>query len=599
MSNDHLKSYFDYYLKLNSPGYAVLVTGEWGSGKTYQTLNAIPKEIQCHVSLFGISNTREIYSSVFAKMYPGKNFAKKAVNLTKDITSEIDGITFGAGAFIGNLLDSMIKESVDKDKVIIFDDLERCPLDNKEVLGVINQYVEHHQCRVIILAHDKKIHDDFLKSKEKIIGHTIKVTPQIDEAGDVFFSSNYKINNFKKIKPVILDSFTKTGCQSLRVLKYVINDCERLLNCLEPKHIKNIDAMQSLFITFCIINSEYRIGNLTYNDIEGIHENYNEISFRLNDDEFKEENLNEHQKRMVTFLRKYNEFEIISSLIDYQLLSKIMETGDFPKNKIISSINTSNYFINKQKTPAWLTIISFDRVDDDIINDAINELFENIKTLKLTDIGELIHSFCILYMLSENNIIDMDFDELERFEKDYINSIFDAGLLPSVPLVEGVLDDDVYERSYGHMYWIRKSYENHVENVITHLKQKRKETLLHQYPSFSKEILTALEYDIEKFKYIILGSASEPGIYSQIDILNSISHDDFLISWLMLPVEHWDKVRMVLNARYKRAQYNLLQKEKDWIYGLCVSLMLEAQTLSGLQRSRIERLIPYSALRAF
>ena len=31
---DPLKSYLDYYIDLDRPGYAVLVTGDWGVGKT-------------------------------------------------------------------------------------------------------------------------------------------------------------------------------------------------------------------------------------------------------------------------------------------------------------------------------------------------------------------------------------------------------------------------------------------------------------------------------------------------------------------------------------------------------------------------------------
>ncbi|WP_420169959.1 P-loop NTPase fold protein, partial [Morganella morganii] len=34
--NSNLKNYLDYYTKLENPGYALLITGGWGSGKTYQ-----------------------------------------------------------------------------------------------------------------------------------------------------------------------------------------------------------------------------------------------------------------------------------------------------------------------------------------------------------------------------------------------------------------------------------------------------------------------------------------------------------------------------------------------------------------------------------
>lgn len=123
-------------------------------------------------------------------------------------------------------------------------------MSNKEIFGVINQYIEHHQCKVIILAHDKETHNDFIKTKEKIIGHTIQIEPQIDDAAGVFFSEKFKLNNFNAIKPVIIGAFLKTNCKSLRILKYLINDCHRLLECLEPIHLKthysNESALQFL-----------------------------------------------------------------------------------------------------------------------------------------------------------------------------------------------------------------------------------------------------------------------------------------------------------------------------------------------------------------
>ncbi|RCW97060.1 MULTISPECIES: hypothetical protein [Kosakonia] len=599
MNENNLENFLDYYIRLNAPGYAVLITGEWGAGKTYQTLQFIPKEMQCHISLFGISNTSEIYNNVFAKMYPGKNLAKKVVNVTKDVTSEIQGVTFGAGAVIGNLLGAVIKQQVDKSKVIIFDDLERCPLKNEEILGVINQYVEHHQCRVIIIAHDKKIHDDFVQSKEKVIGHTIRITPKIDEAGTYFFQKKYRLNKFNSIKPVILNAFKKTECQSLRILNYIINDCDRLLKCLEPKHIKNTEAMVLLFTNFAIIDTEFRQGNISFSDIENLQNHYfNYIASQTNKD-LQSDRLDEHQKRMAVFFGKYNEFDIATSLINYNLLAKIVDSGDYPINEILQSINFSRFFIAGQKNRPWQIIINFDKMDDAIVNKAIEEAFDQLSHFKIIDLGDLLHTFHLFFMLSDKNAIPHRFDQLVALEKDYIDSLLKKGLLSPSPIIKNVLDEDIYERSHGHMYWSSDSYYSEIDEVIQYLKQKRDDAMLALYPTFADEILNALETNIDKFKHIIIGDSGEQGKYSQIDIFRIIPQEDFLIRWLMLPIEQWDKVRMILNIRYRNAAYNMLQNEKYWLYGLCVSLKLEANMQTGLGRSRIERLVPIAALKAF
>lgn len=70
---------------------------------------------------------------------------------------------------------------MDNSKTIVFDDLERCSINLEDLFGAINKYVEHHGCKVIVIAHDDKLNDELTDKKEKIFGQVIKVTPDIEE----------------------------------------------------------------------------------------------------------------------------------------------------------------------------------------------------------------------------------------------------------------------------------------------------------------------------------------------------------------------------------------------------------------------------------
>lgn len=599
MKKNNLELYLDYYLGLDSPGFAVLVTGEWGSGKTFQVLNSIPKELQCHVSLFGISDAQEVYSTVFAKMFPGKNFAKKLLDMTKDLSGELNGITFGAGSLASNILSPLIKLTVDRDKVIIFDDLERCPMLNKEIFGVINQYIEHHQCKVIILAHDKETHDDFIRTKEKIIGHTIQIEPQIDDAATVFFSGKFKLNNFNAIKPVILDAFIKTNCKSLRILKYVINDCNRLLECLEPIHLKNINAMKALFNFFCIVNIEHKMGNISTTDIEEIPQDYIQYAILLQHQEARGPEPNESMRKRIEFYRKYNDMDLRSDILDYTLTANIIKSGDYPKNEIIKSLSISKFFVQTFDNPPWLIIINFDDQESTLVRAAIFEMFDKLKKITMTDIGEILHSFCLSYMLSENGEISYRFDELFDMQTNYIDKLLEKELLLPEPLNPEPFSDDIYERSYSHKYWISDSYEDYINKIVNHLIKCRKIAKIKRYPIYANEIIEALDTNIDYFKQLLIGNSNEAGLYYNIDILNSIDPDDFIIHWLMLPIELWSKVGLILNVRYRGAAHNNLANEKQWLQKVSLNLIFEARLHAGLDRSRIERLVPYPALKSF
>ncbi|MBO1928550.1 hypothetical protein J4731_00355 [Providencia rettgeri] len=53
-------------------------------------------------------------------------------------------------------------------------------------MGVINNYIEHAGCKVIVIAHDGEIPTEFENIKEKVIGQTIKVKSDIHGALNTF-----------------------------------------------------------------------------------------------------------------------------------------------------------------------------------------------------------------------------------------------------------------------------------------------------------------------------------------------------------------------------------------------------------------------------
>lgn len=594
MFKTNLESYLDYYMTLKNPGFAVLVTGEWGSGKSHQVNKAIPLELQCKVSLFGINNTEEIYNTVFSKMYPGKHFAKKMIELTKDVTSEFSGVTLGAGSIIGGMITPLIKQTVDKDKVIIFDDLERCAIPNSEILGVINQYVEHHQCRVVILAHDKKTHTDFITTKEKIIGHTIKIDPQTDEAAASFFTYNRNLNRFTYLKSLIVDAFKKTECKSLRILKCVINDCNRLLSCLEPVHIKNTLAIQALFNYFCILNIEFRQGHLNVSDIENMPKDYSQLIMLTQTNDNESDDIKNSKKNLRALHKKYNEIEVRNRTIGNELLALMLETGKYPKKEIVESLNFSKFFIKNQKHPAWTIIINYDHLESDVVRNAIDEMFKDLKEFTVVEIQDIMHTFCLSYLLSDYKEIPQSFEELYSQQVEYIDNLLIKGLLPPEELRFNPFADKIYSRAKSYTYWIKDSYKPYVNEIIEHIKKSRKISQINKYPDYAKDILQALDTDLNRFNYLLLGDSKEAGIYSNIDILNTIPPEDFVLHWLILPVDSWERVYNILISRYSTASQTILNQEKDWLYEVCLNLHFEAQLNKGIDRARITRIFPYS-----
>lgn len=231
-TNEKLSSYISYYKNLNNPKYAVLIKGEWGVGKTHLINNLLKDDEKYYISLFGLTTVQEVHSAVFVKMYPARSRTRKLLNWFGNSSLKANDITLTLGPLIGNIANAIIKEKVDNSKPIVFDDLERCSIDLEDLFGVINKYVEHHECKVIVIAHDDKLKEDLTDKKEKIFGQIIKVSPDIDGAFKRFIARSKTPYAFDSIKDIVYKSFIASECKSLRVLDYIINDCARMLSCL-------------------------------------------------------------------------------------------------------------------------------------------------------------------------------------------------------------------------------------------------------------------------------------------------------------------------------------------------------------------------------
>ena len=135
-----------YYNSLKEPGFAVLVTGEWGTGKTHLMKELLPWEGDAkksyYVSFFGLKSTAEVDVALYAEMYPRLSAAEQRVKGVGEATRGVSGHGFGAGGLIGfasNLILAYMRKEIDTSKPIIFDDLERSSMaTNEEKLGGCN-----------------------------------------------------------------------------------------------------------------------------------------------------------------------------------------------------------------------------------------------------------------------------------------------------------------------------------------------------------------------------------------------------------------------------------------------------------------------------
>ncbi len=170
---DLVESILDY-VRSDYTDYAIMINGEWGSGKTHFWNNKIRKKIESlqlngrryttiYMSLYGISNLEEISKKIFIEttQLMDKNLRKfmdanGQTTIPEYAKTGIDMANFFGVTQNGDRVDYGEFFSTD-DKVLCFDDLERANVDVIDILGYINKFVEHDHIKTIIICNEKEL----------------------------------------------------------------------------------------------------------------------------------------------------------------------------------------------------------------------------------------------------------------------------------------------------------------------------------------------------------------------------------------------------------------------------------------------------------
>lgn len=585
--NEFLADYLSYYSTLNNPGYAVLVTGPWGIGKTYQVKKNISNQTICYVSLFGMTVTTEIYASVYVKMFPYKAKAKTFAKWFGSTSVKMEALTLGTNGLIGNVIDAVLKEEVDTTKIIVFDDLERCNININDVLGAINKYVEHHKCKVIVIAHDDAIEDDIANKKEKIFGQVLKVFPETKEAFNHFKAISKIPTAIEPIEKIIYDSFIASKCHSLRILQHTINDCARLLACLDTKHAKNSQILNELFLLFSAVVIAHKEGSLKEIDLQNRVHIYYTAALKKED---------KSSATLISLEKKYNQsglnLNITSKLIEDSDLINSVLNGYFNKQSINSTLNQCKYSVAPQEIRPWLKIMNFDSLETEIVSKAVKELEQKLETLDITDPNEILHSFNLLFMLSNVKEIEPTLNDILLKAKKYIRKIQFHNLFPE-PQSPRDYDDIGRTGSYGYSFWVQDEYRAMSGELIKNIIYETKIAYFKRYPNIIKTLKDALIHNTNDFCSMISKNSTGKGEYAYVSVLAYIKPHEFVDIWLSLDKSVWQKVRAALDSRYSAGELgNILAIESIWLKNVRMNLSHRASKLQGIDNLRILRLIP-------
>lgn len=177
MTTNEYNSYIKNYLENDKTQSAIMLTAPWGTGKSYYIRNDLSRFLEENklsyaiVSAYGLSSIADINKELFLEIKFqktkrqckwlatfGKTIATGAVGIGKTLLKNIAHIDIDF-----DLSEPNYKKLYDlvnlKDKLIIFEDIERSSVDIIEFLGYVNSLVEQDGVKVLLVANEQ----EFLK----------------------------------------------------------------------------------------------------------------------------------------------------------------------------------------------------------------------------------------------------------------------------------------------------------------------------------------------------------------------------------------------------------------------------------------------------
>ena len=595
MSTD-LEHYLEYYTTDHLPGYAVLVTGDWGVGKTHQVKHCLTDTKHLYISLFGLPTVDAIRLAVLSTLAT-HNVDLKGKSIT-NVLPELGNVVSNLEPFkpLGRLAqgvaESLLTGTLRENYVIVFDDLERSTLKTKDLLGVLNHYIEDLRIRVIIISNEQKLKPSFRKFKEKLIGQTIHISPQVTDAYKAFVSEldTPALQSFATDhRDLVLRLFADSDCRSLRVLRQVLHDLARLANVLADRHLVHSSAIIDIVSNFCARDLEFRLGHIDEGDMRAKYENPYAFLF----EEQAESGTHNKMSRIIKSESKFPLVNFQSDIFNIEVILDMLVKGRFVKEDILESIDASAHFQNPNNLPPWKVIVQFEAFDNGAVERAIERMKKQIQDYKVTDIGELLHVFSLMMTLSDNEVIDQDIPDILSFAKSYVDYLTEHNMLSTIDEVT-LRNERTYHSYEGYAYHVPNSNAQQFNELKDYVITANRMANQRKLPQTARDLLKLMETDVEQFlEQVCHTNSDNHNSFASVPILVHIPPARFVESWMHSPIVNWPTIATALDIRYEYLiQHSELNDEREWAIRVYRKLQREEQSADGLTAWRLRRIIP-------
>jgi hypothetical protein len=596
-TNRHVIEYIkDYYTQAKfPPGYAVLVTGLWGCGKTHLVKSIFkdettgkPRIPHIYISLYGIDNSQQIDEQFFQQLHPilsskGMKIASAVMRGLLKTTVKIDLGELGKSdaGISSQMPDINLPEYLNDagTRIIIFDDLERCSMSIKDCLGYINSLVEHDEAKVIIVADETKITDNEYESvKEKLIGITLDVKPDFDEANKNFIKKldTVAANLCEKWKSDLEFLFLQSQTNNLRILQQAMWQFERFTSSLETEYLANDEAIRTVLRVLFALSFELRTGRANEQQIS---------EMEPTDRAFFSSDISTLGGQLRA---RYPEVDFSQTLVEYSVIAELLCKGRVNKEAILEGLKRHQYFAAPGEEPAWRVLWTLPRRNDHDEKKVVATVEKQFADREFIQDGEILQVVGLRLWLARIGVLPLSAQEVLNQGKQYVDDLRKTDKLSEIhPTKLDFRDLDMGWEGLGYRehdtaeFKEFKSYLNDAQIAVFH----------ERLPEKAQELIDEMGRDVDAFLRNIATVPGSSNLYSSIPILANINPDQFVDRLLTLPPEQQRTAFIALNLRYEGGARESLRPEITWISEVIERLRSASGSMSPIAADHLRGVI--------
>lgn len=325
-----------HYCKTTEPLGAFMLSGEWGTGKTYLIEKELTDALKdthliVRISMYGMRSVEQLRKAVKEKWIAACSPAlgrlmkdREQINRDGGLMRAISGLLRTVNPAAGSAADLMVSLNVmdvvtvepeiqdihdhtRKRVVLVFDDIERSKLELMEMMGIINEYCENMGFNTIIVTNEaflvRTMREDLMMYhmlKGKTVARTVFNVPDFKSIlTSIIQSRKWSTETYKEYllsqESALLDLFASdhyepptegqkyTKSHNLLILETALDDFYRIYYHLRKTGNPNPDPWLYSFVAYALVRKGGVVekDHLTFDCTdEMIHELYPEYSVK-------------------------------------------------------------------------------------------------------------------------------------------------------------------------------------------------------------------------------------------------------------------------------------------------------------------------------